>query len=207
MDGKRILMLIGENSEEIGILGFKLAMETVGHEVDLICPGTRAGDPVATVIDDYDSGAQDRAGGQGRLVRVTQGFDGCDTDEYDALYIPGGRGPEYIRTYPRVREIVREFDLDGRAIFTLCRGLQVLVATPDVIQGRKVTGLFTVEPEARLAGANFVRIGVRTALRDGNLVTAERWTALPAFLRECLAALDTDIVHRPKAAPADLAAE
>lgn len=66
---------------------------------------------------------------------------------------------------------------------------------PKVIAGKRVAGLFTVKPEVALADAIYVKIGPNAALRDGNLVTAEGWTALVAFIRECLAVLGTEIVH------------
>jgi len=64
-----------------------------------------------------------------------------------------------------------------------------------VIAGKRVAGLFTVAPEVELTEANYVKIGPKAALRDGKLVTAEGWTALAAFLRECLDVLGTRIVH------------
>ena len=133
----------------------------------------------------------------GHGIEVTVDFDRCSTDGYDAVYIAGGRGPEYIRTYARVREIVREFHQAGKPVFSICHGLQVLIAVPEVIAGKRVSGLFTVEPEVALTEATYVKIGPKAALRDGNLVTAEGWTALAAFIRECLAVLGTEIVHHP----------
>jgi protease I len=71
------------------------------------------------------------------------------------------------------------------------------VAVPEVIKGKRVAGLFTTRPEVELTGATYVPIGGKDALRDGNLVTAEGWTALAAFIREYLAVLGTEIIHHP----------
>jgi protease I len=106
-----------------------------------------------------------------------------------------------------VQEIVREFHRDGKPIASICHGVQVLVAVPEVIEGKRVAGLFTCEPEVALTGATFVRIGPTDALRDGNLVTAEGWTALAAFIREVLDVLGTEIVHHPVGALKQAAAE
>lgn len=197
MDGKRILMLIGEYSEEYEIFVFQKAMEAVGHVVDIICPETEAGARVTTSVHDFGPGVMTWTEHVGHGVNVTATFDTCATDSYDAVYIAGGRGPEYIRTYPRVREIVREFHQADKPIFSICHGLQVLVATPEVIAGKRVSGLFTVEPEVALTDATYVKIGPEAALRDGKLVTAEGWTALAAFIAECLTVLGTEIVHHP----------
>lgn len=207
MNGKRILMLIGEYSEEYEIFVVQQALEAVGHTVDIICPETRAGDRVTTSVHDFGPGIMTWSEHVGHAIPVTKDFDTTTTDSYDAVYIAGGRGPEYIRTYPRVREIVREFHRDDKPIAAICHGAQVLVAVPEVIAGKRVAGLFTTEPEVTLAGATYVKIGPKNALRDGNLVTAEGWTALAAFIREFLGVLGTEIVHHPIGARTGIAAE
>lgn len=195
MPGKRILMLIGEYSEEYEIFVVQQAMEAVGHTVDIICPETKKGARVTTSVHDFGPGVMTWTEHVGHGIEVTVDFDAADTADYDSVYIAGGRGPEYIRTYPRVREIVREFHRDGKPIAAICHGLQVLVAVPEVIAGKRVSGLFTTEPEFALTEATYVPIGPKDALRDGNLVTAEGWTALAAFIREYMAVLGTEIVH------------
>ena len=196
MPGKRVLMLIGEYSEEYEIYVVDQALKAVGHSVDIVCPETKAGQKVRTSVHDFGP-VMTWTETPGHDVEISRTFDDVDTAGYDAVYIAGGRGPEYIRTYPRVREIVREFHRDGKPIAAICHGLQVLVAVPEVIAGKRVAGLFTVEPEVALTDATYVKIGPTDALRDGNLVTAEGWTALAAFLREFLVVLGTEIVHHP----------
>ncbi|XDA99090.1 DJ-1/PfpI family protein [Sulfitobacter sp. LCG007] len=207
MDGKKVLMLIGEYSEEYEIFVVQQALEAVGHTVDIICPETKKGDRVTTSVHDFGPGVRTWTEHVGHAIIVTQDFDTTKTDGYDSVYIAGGRGPEYIRTYPRVREIVREFHKADKPIAAICHGLQVLVAVPEVIEGKRVSGLFTTEPEVALTGATYVKIGGKDALRDGNLVTAEGWTALAAFIREYLVVLGTEIVHHPVGALNDMAAQ
>jgi protease I len=48
-----------------------------------------------------------------------------------------------------------------------------------------------------LTDATYVKIGPEAALRDGNMVTAEGWTALAAFMREFMAVLGTEVIHHP----------
>jgi len=196
MSGKRILMLVGEYSEEYEIYVFQQAFEAVGHTVDIICPETKKGYKLRTSAHDFGP-VMTWTEVPGHDVEITRSFDEVDTADYDAVYVAGGRGPEYIRTYPRLREMVREFHRDGKPIAAICHGLQVLVAVPEVIAGKRVSGLFTVEPEVALTDATYVKIGPKAALRDGNLVTAEGWTALAAFMREFMTVLGTEIVHHP----------
>lgn len=205
MGGKRILMLVGEYSEEYEIFVFQQAMEAVGHTVDIICPETKAGHKLTTSLHDFGVGIMTWRETPGHDVEITHDFNSVDTADYDAVYIAGGRGPEYIRTYPRVREIVREFHRDDKPIASICHGLQVLVAVPEVIAGKRVAGLFTVEPEVALTDATYVKIGPKAALRDGNMVTAEGWTALAAFMREFMGVLGTEIKHHPIGALEDAA--
>ncbi len=207
MPGKRILMLIGEYSEEYEIFVFQQAMEAVGHRVDIICPEAKAGDRITTSLHDFAPGIKTWTETTGHAVPTTMDFDAADTADFDAVYVAGGRGPEYIRTYPRVQEILREFHRDDKPIASICHGLQVLVAVPEVIAGKRVSGLFTVAPEVALTGATYVPIGPTDALRDGRLVTAEGWTALAAFIREFLAVLGTEIVHHDIGTLTEIAAE
>jgi len=194
MPGKRILMLVGEYSEEYEIFVFEQAMMAVGHRVDIVCPDTEKGYKLRSSIHDFGP-VMTWTETPGHDIEISATFDEVDTGDYDAVYIAGGRGPEVIRTVPRVREIVREFHRDDKPILCICHGLQVLIAVPDVIAGKRVAGLFTVEPEVELTEATYVKIGPKEALRDGNLVTAEGWTALAAFMRECLVVLGTRVEH------------
>lgn len=206
MSGKRILMLVGEYSEEYEIFVFQQGMEAVGHSVDIICPETKAGFMLRTSLHDFGP-VKTWTETVGHSIEITVDFDKVDTANYDAVYVAGGRGPEYIRTFPRIREILREFHRDEKPIASICHGLQVLIAVPEVIEGKRVSGLFTVEPEVALTGATYVPIGPKAALRDGNMVTAEGWTALAAFMREFMDVLGTKITHHPIEVPAKQAAE
>jgi protease I len=194
MPGKRILMLVGEYSEEYEIYVFEQGMQAVGHKVDIVCPETEKGYKLRSSVHDFGP-VMTWTETPGHDIEISATFADVDTADYDAVYIAGGRGPEYIRTYPRVQQIVREFHQADKPIFCICHGLQVLVAVPEVIAGKQVAGLFTVAPEVALTDATYVKIGPKKALRDGNMVTAEGWTALAAFMAECLAVLGTRIVH------------
>ena len=106
----------------------------------------------------------------------------------------GGRGPEYIRVYPRVLDIERNFHKAGKPIFSICHGIQVLAAA-EIIDGRKVAALEYCEPEVRLARGIYVDVPPTGATRDGNLVSAKGWPGLAAFMRECLTVLGTQVHH------------
>jgi len=194
MPGKKILMLVGEFSEEYEIFVFQQAMEAVGHSVDVVCPDRRAGDMIKTSLHDFE-GDLTYTEKPGHLFQLNKTFAEVDTARYDAVYVAGGRGPEYIRINPRVVEIVQEFVAADKPIFTICHGVQVLVNVPGYIQGKKVAALEFCEPEVRLAGGIYVDVPPTGATSDGKLVSAKGWPGLAAFMRECLRVLGTEIRH------------
>ena len=193
MPGKTILMLVGEFSEEYEIFVFQQAMEAVGHTVHVVCPNKKSGELIKTSLHDFE-GDQTYTEKLGHFFRLNKSFKDVREDDYDAVYVAGGRGPEYIRIYPRVIEIVRNFHAAGKPIFSICHGVQVLAAA-EIIAGRKVAALEYCEPEVRLAGGIYVDVPPTGATRDGNLVSAKGWPGLSAFMAECLAVLGTEIRH------------
>jgi protease I len=193
MSGKKILMLVGEFSEEYEIFVYQQAMEAVGHSVHVVCPDKKAGDIIKTSLHDFE-GDQTYTEKLGHFFKLNKTFSDVREDDYDAVYVAGGRGPEYIRIYPRVIEILRNFHAAGKPIFSICHGIQVLT-TAEIIDGRRVAALEYCEPEVRLARGIYVDVPPEGALRDGNMVTAKGWPGLAAFIRECLAVLGTEISH------------
>ena len=197
MPGKKILMLTGEFTEEYEIFVFQQAMEAVGHHVDVVCPDKKAGDRIKTSLHDFE-GDQTYTEKLGHNFVINKTFSDAEKklDSYDAVYCAGGRGPEYIRTDKRVQAMVRHFHEAKKPIFTICHGVQILVAVDGVVRGKKVGALAACEPEVTLAGGTYVDLSPTEALVDGTMVSAKGWTALAAFMRECLAVLGTEIRHR-----------
>jgi protease I len=196
MNGKRILMLAGEFSEEYEIFVFEQAMTAVGHVVHVVCPGKRAGDKISTSLHDFEGG-QTYTEKPGHLQTINATFADVDPATYDAIYVAGGRGPEYIRINKTVQSMVRHFHESGKPIFTICHGAQVLMAVPGVLTGKHVAALEYCEPEVTAAGGIYVDVPPTGAHVDGNLVSAKGWPGLAAFMRECLLVLGTEIVHSP----------
>lgn len=194
MTGKRILMLTGEFTEEYEIFVFQQAMEAVGHTVHVICPDKNAGDVIKTSLHDFE-GHQTYTEKPGHDFVINKSFSEVRPEHYDAVYCAGGRGPEYIRTDKRIQAIVRHFHEARKPIFTICHGVQILVAVEGVVRGKKVGALAACEPEVTLAGGTYVDLSPTEAYVDGTMVSAKGWTALAAFMRECLKVLGTEIRH------------
>jgi protease I len=194
MNGKKILMLTGEFTEEYEIFVFQQGMEAVGHTVHVICPDKKAGDRIKTSLHDFE-GDQTYTEKLGHYADINKTFSEVRVEEYDAVYAAGGRGPEYIRTDKRIQDMVRHFHEAGKPIFTICHGVQILMAVPGVLEGRKVAGLGACEPEVTAVGGIYIDVKPTEAFVDGNMVSAKGWTGLAAFMRECLNVLGTKITH------------
>jgi protease I len=94
-----------------------------------------------------------------------------------------------------VQALVRHFHEARKPIFTICHGVQILIAVDGVVRGRRVAALGACAPEVALAGGTYIDLDPTEALVDGNMVSAKGWTALAAFMRECLKVLGTEIRH------------
>ena len=193
MAGKKILMLTGEFTEEYEIFVFQQGMEAVGHTVHVVCPDKKAGELIKTSLHDFE-GDLTYTEKLGHFFEINKSFDSVKEEEYDAVYVAGGRGPEYIRLNKRVIEIVQYFDRVDKPIFTICHGVQVLVAA-EVLDGKRVAALEACEPEVRLARGIYVDLSPTDSLIDGKMVSAKGWTALAAFMRDCMKILGTEIIH------------
>lgn len=191
MSAKRILMLVGDYVEDYEAMVPFQALQMVGHTVHAVCPGRRAGETVRTAIHDFE-GDQTYSEKQGHQFTLNATFELVRPEEYDALVLPGGRAPEYLRLDPGVIAVVRHFAQAGKPIAAICHGAQLLTAA-GVLGGRAVSAYPAVAPEVRLAGAEWVDVPMDGAHRDGNLVTAPAWPAHPAWLARFLEVLGTRI--------------
>jgi protease I len=190
---KRILMIVGDFVEDYEVMVPFQTLLTVGHEVHAVCPDKQAGDTVATAIHDFE-GQQTYSEKRGHNFRLNYSFDAVRAEEYDALVIPGGRAPEYLRLDERVLRLVQAFAEADKPIAAICHGPQILAAA-GVMSGRRCQAYLAVRPELAAAGAAWDEpsAGLDSACVDGNLVTAPAWPAHPAWLRAFLQVLGTPV--------------
>ncbi|MCU0518157.1 MAG: DJ-1/PfpI family protein [Oscillatoria sp. Prado101] len=193
MAGKKILMLVGDFVEDYEVMVPFQALLMVGHTVSAICPNKKAGQKVRTAVHDFE-GDQTYSEKPGHNFTLNATFDEVDAADYDALVIPGGRAPEYIRLNEKVLEITRHFARTNKPIAAVCHGLQVLAAA-GVLEGKRCTAYPACGPDVVRAGGEYIQIAVDQAVVDGNLVTAPAWPAHPRWLAEFLKVLGTRIEH------------
>lgn len=182
MSNKKILMLAGDFVEDYEIMVPFQALLSVGCEVDVICPGKKKGDKIATAIHDFTE-FQTYLEYRGHNFEINKDFNGLNPADYDGLYVTGGRAPEYIRLDQKVLEFTRHFFESDKPVAAICHGIQVLTAA-NVIQGRTLTCYAAVGPEVTLAGGNYRNVPPTDAIVDGNLVTSPAWPGHPAILKE-----------------------
>ena len=175
MAAKKILMLIGDFVEDYEVMVPFQALQMIGHTVHAVCPDKKAGDIIRTSIHDFE-GDQTYSEKRGHNFILNSTFKEVDEKSYDALVIPGGRAPEYIRLNKRVIQIVKYFADANKPIAAICHGPQILIAA-GVIKDRSCNAYPALEPDINVAGAKFVSIGIDQAYADGNLVTAPAWPA------------------------------
>lgn len=190
---KKILMLVGDYVEDYEVMVPFQALQMVGHTVHAVCPDKTAGQSVRTSIHDFE-GDQTYSEKRGHNFAVNATFADVREQDYDALVVPGGRAPEYLRLNPRVLEIVRHFDTARKPIAALCHGPQILAAA-GILRGRRVSSYPACSPEVELAGGTYANIAIDAAVTDGNLVTGPAWPAHPAWLNQFLAVLGTRVDH------------
>ena len=191
MSRKKILMLVGDYVEDFEVMVPFQALLMVGHAVDAVCPGKKAGDAVRTAIHDFE-GDQTYSEKRGHNFTTNATFDQVKPENFDALVLPGGRAPEYLRLNPRVIEIVHHFFKANKPVASLCHGAQILAAA-GVLAGKKCSAYPAVGPDVTQAGGTFVNLAMTEAMADGNLVTGPAWPAHPAWLAKFLAVLGTRI--------------
>ncbi len=181
---KKVLMLAGDFVEDYEVMVPYQALEMVGIQVDVVCPGKKAGDKIKTAIHDFE-GDQTYTEKPGHLFVLTGTMAEVRPEDYDGLYITGGRAPEYIRLEPRVISLVQWFMEHDRPVAAICHGIQVLTAA-DAVRGRRLTGYPAIAPDVRMAGGTFVEVAPEQAVVCGNLATSPAWPGNTAILREFL---------------------
>ncbi|TLX54606.1 protease [Stutzerimonas nosocomialis] len=191
MAAKKILMLVGDYVEDYETMVPFQALQMVGHSVHAVCPDKKAGESVRTAIHDFE-GEQTYSEKPGHRFALNFDFDQVRAEEYDALVIPGGRAPEYLRLNDEVLALVRAFADARKPIAAVCHGAQLLAAA-GVLQGRACSAYPACAPEVKLAGGEFIDLPVDQAHTEGNLVTAPAWPAHPAWLAAFLRLLGTEI--------------
>jgi protease I len=177
-----ILVITGDGGESYEALYAVHRFQEEGWEAVVAAPSRRR---LNLVMHDFEPGWDTYIERQGYGMEADLAFDQVNVENYAAILLLGGRAPEYLRNNAKLLEIVREFDRQGKWIFAICHGVQVLAAA-GLLAGKRVTCYEHVRLEAEQAGAEYVS---DQAVCDGRIVTAQTWQSHPLFYREIFARL------------------
>ncbi len=176
MSSPRVLILAGDYVEDYEVAVPYHAFEMLGYAVEIAAPGRSAGDTIETAV--HLDGGPTYAERPGHPITLTTAFSELEPEDVDALLLPGGRAPEYIRNRPGVIPFVQAIATSGNPIGAMCHGIQVLTAA-DLVDGRRCTGYPDLEPDVVRAGGEWrdERVVV-----DGQLITAQGYEDLGEWL-------------------------
>jgi protease I len=191
---RKVLVLVGDFVEDYEVMVPFQALKAFGYDVDVVCPDKVKGQIVKTSIHDFE-GDQTYTEKVGHNFVLNATFADVRERDYDALAIPGGRSPEYLRLDPRVIELVTQFAKSGKPIAAICHGPQIL-ATARLIAGKRINAYHTCRPDIESAGATYVPLEADEAVTDGIFITAPAWPAQAAWIAGLVAALGTRVEHR-----------
>jgi protease I len=194
MSHAKLLMIVGDYAEDYETMVPFQALQMVGHTVDAVCPGKKAGQSVRTAIHDFE-GDQTYSEKRGHNFTLNATFAEIRPEDYDGLVLPGGRAPEYLRLDEKVLGIIRHFAKEQKPIAAICHAAQLLAAA-GVLKGRKVSAYPACAPEVDLAGGIYAPVEMTAAVIDGNLVTAPAWPAHPAWLAKFLTVLNEHLAAK-----------
>ena len=185
---KKILIIAGDFVEDYELMVPFQTLQICGFQVDVVSPDKQTGDWIRTAIHDFE-GDQTYSEKRGHNFRLNADFQSAEEADYDALLLPGGRAPEYLRLNKKVIALIQAFAKAGKPIAAICHGPQLLTAA-NVIRGKMISSYPACEPEVLAAGAEFVALPLEGAVTDGQFVTGPAWTAHVEWLKQFIALLN-----------------
>jgi protease I len=142
MPHAKILMIVGDFVEDYEVMVPFQALQMVGHIVHAVCPDKKAGQHVRTAIHDFE-GDQTYSEKRGHNFTLNASFADVIPANYDALVLPGGRAPEYLRLNQQVLDAVRHFAREKKPIAAICHASQLLTAA-GVVEGKRIRPAFPI---------------------------------------------------------------
>jgi protease I len=178
----RVLFLAADGFETVELFEPRKALEAAGAKVTLASIRT---DPIQGMKGDIN---------KAEAASPDLTLDEVDTDDYDALVLPGGvANPDTMRQEERAIEIITEFMEDGKIVAAICHA-PWLLAEADVVDGRRLTSYPSIRTDLENAGAEVVDEQV---VVDANLITSRNPDDIPAFNAAIISALEDELADEP----------
>ena len=173
----KVLILTGDAAESLEVMYPYQRLLEEGYDVDIAAPEKKR---LQFVVHDFVTGFDTYTEKLGYTWEADIAFADVDPSDYVALVIPGGRAPEYIRNDADCQRIVRHFYENDAPVAQLCHG-PLIPAAAGVLEGRRTAAYPALEPDVKLAGAQFVD---GEAVVDGQVVSGRAWPDHPGWMRE-----------------------
>lgn len=187
-DAPKILIITGDAGESFEILYATQRLKEAGYVPVIAAPEVKA---MNLVMHDFEPGWDTYVERTGYRIESDLSFDQVETSDYEAVLIPGGRAPEYLRNDPRVIELVKEFYSTKKYVFAICHGVQILL-TAGLVNQKKIACYEHVRFEVESCGGQYVTPD--EAIKDGRLVTGKTWQSHPEFYKIVFACLEENKV-------------
>lgn len=187
---KKILIVTGDAGESFEILYASHRLREEDYIPVIAAPSVKR---MNLVMHDFEPGWDTYVERMGYIIPSDVSFDDVNTAEYEALLIPGGRAPEYLRNDTNVIRIVKEFHDSNKYIFAICHGVQILV-TAGLVDQKNIACYEHVKFEVEACGG--IYITPDQAVKDGKIVTGKTWQSHPEFYKivfNCLKESDNPV--------------
>jgi protease I len=165
LNSKRIAILATDGFEQSELFEPKKALEDAGAEVKII--SLRSGEIKAWNKTDW-----------GKTIAVDQTVEEADSEEFDALVLPGGvMNPDKLRANREAVDFVRSFGDAGKVVAAICHGPWTLIEA-GMVRGKTMTSWPSLKTDLENAGAEWVD---QECVTDMGLITSRKPDDLPAF--------------------------
>jgi len=181
---KKILIITGDAGESFEILYASHRLREAGYLPVIAAPSIKR---MNLVMHDFEPGWDTYVERQGYFLESDISFDDIKVGDYEAVLIPGGRAPEYLRNDSRVIKVVKDFSDANKYLFAICHGVQILV-TAGLVNKKKIACYEHVKFEVESCGGRYITPD--EAIKDGKIVTGKTWQSHPEFYKIVFSCLE-----------------
>jgi protease I len=169
LEGKRAAVLVEQQYQEMEVWYPVYRLREAGCKVTLV--GPEAGQTYPSKV--------------GYPAKSDKAARDVSADDFDAIVVPGGFAPDFLRRHESVLKLVGTMAEQGKVVAAICHGPWVLCST-QALKGKRATCFFAIKDDVSNAGARYTDAEV---VRDGNLITSRKPDDLPAFLQAIIQAV------------------
>lgn len=162
-----------------------ILMETLYQDMEAQYPYYRLKEEAAQVFFVGAKKGEVYKGKYGYEAVAEMGMDELSGRNFDAVIIPGGFAPDYMRRHKPMVDFVRDMAHHGKVVAAICHGGWMLVSA-DVIRAKRVTSFFAIKDDMKNAGGDWEDQAV---VQDGNIITSRNPDDLPQFMKAIIEAM------------------